>query len=733
MTAQGAGDRLPAALILAGAVLFLAVFASPLFTGQIYIEDDLSAQNLPHRFFYHECLGVGDSFLWMPYLFRGFYLHGEGQTGMCHPWHWLLYRFVPLQPAFNLELLVNYPLIFAGMYLLLRRWTTAKAGALFGAFLFTFCGFCMSHYVHIMFVSIITHVPWQLLAIDYALRGRNGRPPEPKTAAVAVTAIAAMTGSQILLGHPQHVYFSCVAEGLYALFLWRPSSGLWMFGALAVAKGVGVLLGAVQLLPSLDFLSGTNRAESAYDFVMSGSLHPMTLLQALSPYCFNRRGWDISLYWDSPYLGAAAPVLAFWAAIRFRSLDRRARRLLVACAALGVLGMVLALGEWGYLYRLWACLPVVNRFRWPSRHIVLYHLALAAIAGLAFADLSAFAARRERLSWRRLWVVGLPFAGSAAITAILLGVARFGSGGAAEALRSHLAPTRNVLLGAVFMGAAAGLVACAGRGRALAIAALTLFTVADISLYGLRHLPREDMGRFIASIPVPENAEGYRIDPDMRPVYDCTGPSMRHVRVLTGYDGAIPSDVLDYSSPNALRVAGVRWRKTRLGVTPELAVQHEAGIDWVELPDALPRAWLVTRTLVAAPPYAEMAEIDPAVTALVHEPVAITEGTRGRASVVKDRPGRIIVQVDTPGDQLLVVSERHHSGWRATIEGQPAAVVPTFGDSLGCVVPEGAHEVEFRFMPRSYTLGKAVSIVGVIATLLLYPATCLLGRRRCPR
>ena len=41
-------------------------------------------------------------------MFGGYYLFGEGQLGMAHPWHLLLYRFLPLTPAFNIEIVSSY-------------------------------------------------------------------------------------------------------------------------------------------------------------------------------------------------------------------------------------------------------------------------------------------------------------------------------------------------------------------------------------------------------------------------------------------------------------------------------------------------------------------------------------------------------------------------------------------------------------------------------------------------
>ena len=87
----------------------------PLFTGRVFAWDDLAAFHLPLRHLYREALLTGDSILWSPALFSGTYLFGEGQTGMAHPFHWLIYRLLPLAVAFNVEVISSYLVALAGI------------------------------------------------------------------------------------------------------------------------------------------------------------------------------------------------------------------------------------------------------------------------------------------------------------------------------------------------------------------------------------------------------------------------------------------------------------------------------------------------------------------------------------------------------------------------------------------------------------------------------------------
>jgi uncharacterized membrane protein YfhO len=71
------------------------------------------------------------------------------------------------------------------------------------------------------------------------------------------------------------------------------------------------------------------------------------------------------------------------------------------------------------------------------------------------------------------------------------------------------------------------------------------------------------------------------------------------------------------------------------------------------------------------------------------------------------------VDVAAPGRRTLALTERFHDGWSATVGDVPLPMVRVEHDFLGCIVEPGAHQVSFRFMPRSFVYGSIVSAIGV--------------------
>lgn len=717
MRSAFSSPRALSCLILAGAAAMMAVFSYPLFVNEVFLEGDISANYLPLRHFYAECLQKGDSFLWIPHIFSGFYLHAEGQVGMLHPEHMLLYKYLPLTQALDLELLLCYPFMFLGTILFLRRWKLAGHAVLFGALLYTFSGYSMNRYLWILHIEVIAHTPWILWAIDIAMRSR-----ERKKVAAASLLVVLLTLSQFLIGYPQLIYVMGLAEGLYTLFLLRLTPNRWRIFVLLGAKLLALMCAGVQILPTLDLLRHSTRMETSFAFRMSTSLHPMNIFQLINPYLFNHRMYD-GFGREVLYSGAVMTALALFVVLRLKHL--RVSKLLTLCALVtAVVGLILTLGKYGYLFRLLAMLPVIDKFRGPVRHGAMFHAGWFLLATLGYAELSALVSRRIAIPWKTLLPLAL-LPATSLFFAVLVVVLRLDPEilPALEPFEFQYAPTANVLLGTAIMVIATGCVVAVARGWRYALPILVVFTVGDLSVYGLRHPVTDTLEGFLETVDVPDASTEYRLAPDYRPVWWLNGPLMKGYTMADGYVSIPPKKHLDYYlDPIGLRLAGTRWVRTRIGGTTELNERFAEGIDWVELPNPMPRVRLVTKALVSTDPAEDARTVDLATTALVDRPVDLEQGTPGEARVTLERPGIIHVETKAPTRQLLVTTESYYDDWRVTVDGDEQAPLPVYGDFLGTVVEAGEHEVQFRFEPLSFTNGKRVTAAGLVLTLVYYLA-----------
>ena len=718
---DGAGSRTRSLLPWIGfcsAALFIPLLF-PLLTGRVFTRDDLAALHLPFRYLYREALRSGDSFLWTSAYHSGFYLHGEGEAGMAHPLHLLLYRFLPLGPAFNMEIVFTYVAMLIGTGLLFLRLGLASEAAWLGAMVFAFSGFNLFNLMHVNHIAAVAHVPWLLLAAHVLLTSpdRRGRAP-------AFVGVALVVGSQLLIGNPQYMWLTFVVLALMTAWLWHDGVPTSRVGLLIGAGALGALLGAVQLLPTLDFARESTRMAYSQEEALSFSLSPLNLVQLWSPFAFRFRihapeAEAFIVHEFIVYNGAFCTIALAWLAMRWRQQTRRG--LLGALLALAAISLVLAMGRYGGVYTWLAHMPGLRNFRAPARHLVLFQLALSGIAAVAFEDLAGMVRRGERAELRRLWPLAIPVVMSLATSALAVLLSR-----------SSWAPAHGLSLSgflraapwSALIVAMAVLIAKAARGARWALPAIIVFVACDQGFWGYSYAyrwgPIQRIDQLTANADVPAGVRGGELIAPAIVGGSSNVAVLRGLRLTQGYTGLVASSVLDPNDRITQRIAGVAWR--------------EAAYTWIRMPDSMPRARLVSTVRRSDDVNADVRTVDISRVALVDRSVEglhdhAGEGNdNGSARVVEDRPGSIVVETASDGRQLLVLTERFHSGWHATEDGAARETIRVYGDFLSCVVDPGRHRVALTFAPSSAVYGLRASLAGlaltVVSMTLLWP-----GRR----
>jgi hypothetical protein len=691
---------------LLASLALLAAMAWPLACGRVHTHDDLGGFHLPVRAFYADRLAHGEPWDWMPQLFGGFYLTGEGQLGAYHPLHLVLYRWLPLGVAFELELVLSYPLMLAGAWLWLRRRLGRSAAVLFGAAVWTFCSFNLLRFVHPNAVAVTAHVPWLLWAIDVAATGAR-----PRVRMLAGVAVALLTGSQLLLGYPQYVWFSLLAEAAWALLLlWKRESGRAFSVVLTLvgAKLLGLLLGAVQVLPTLDLLAHSTRAQPVPASVEVGAVCPLDLAQVVGPYLFLGRAFQFPAHEFPLYFGAVPLVLVAWLYSR-RARWGLLRPWILTASVVAAVTLVLAFGRAGLLARLSQFIPLVSGFRCPCRYLVLTHLAVAGLAAMALLRLAQASVRPPRRDpLKTLW----------AVLAVSLLVAI-----AALALRHRLpiAPTKYVLAGPLLLALAAWLVARAERGARWAVTALMLLALGDLGVYGFgyaigRHThPLAEFIALAANPPTPGpagQAMGADLYPDQPTLAAENAIVLAGWRRMDGYAGLEPLRRLDYRRIESLRAVGVHWVRANKR-TGQIAGLVDRGHGWLEVPGPVARIRMVVQVRTSQAPGADITGIPLETTALVEEDLRLPPAKAGTYSIVAQRPGRLELDTVCSTGQLLVVAEGFDSGWQATAQGHSRKVLRANGDLLGCLLLPGDSRVVLEFRPRSLLAGRLITCLGI--------------------
>jgi hypothetical protein len=107
-----------------------------------------------------------------------------------------------------------------------------------------------------------------------------------------------------------------------------------------------------------------------------------------------------------------------------------------------------------------------------------------------------------------------------------------------------------------------------------------------------------------------------------------------------------------------------------------------------------------------------------------------TSGDSDRAIIQRYSGNSVSLRVNAACPGLLVLPDTYFPGWTATVNGRAQTIYPTDGAFRGVTVPGGISNVEFRYEPRTFSVGVVVALAGMTAFVLILLASVSRNRKR---
>jgi hypothetical protein len=722
---------------------------------------DITEINYPYRAFFAAELKAGRFSRWCPGLYCGLPLYSESQAGYLHPLKYLFYPWMETWKAFNLDTVCSIWLTGLGSYLWLRRHVGPTA-ALSGAAVFGLSGFTWAHFVHTSMINALASVPFVIWGLEYSWSSGRWR---------GVVLGACALAFQTFAGHLQDVILTVGLVGLYGLYRAATERGaagrLRAIGMALALGGLGILLSAVQWVPSKELLDRSPRAAGlSWADLTYASWHPELLPTLVIREAYGTRArhtdWMNGFYpyheMDT-YLGLIAIVLAVVGAGGRPGRDRWVTFwvLLVGLSALFMLG------RFTFLFDYANKIPIARSSREPVRFHLWAAFAVSALVAVGVERLG----RSEGVSLR----AGLIVAGWLVLLSIpifltvyapvWLGASR--SNSARNVLQFRwLGHELLIALGrTVFLSAGAWWVARTATRtadpprRARWVALLPLLIIADLVGSHWRDVPTIDprywteppetalrlkadpgLVRIIGQADKAANEPGYASETiNFFGVRDQLDWSLAPVWNILGSRGETPiigRRYLDFTD-NAAPEAG---RFDIMSVTHVLPARPRGLIQRNQ--SAFPRVRLAGRPIYAkdqgeaAGWIVELSSSDQLRDHVIVEdptcPLAADAEVTGSARIAREIPERLVVETEAAAPSYLVVSDSFDPGWTATVDGRPATIHPAYCAFRAVFLPAGKHEVIFEYSPAGFRLGLGISLFGIVVGFLLW----FMPRSRAP-
>ena len=740
-----AGIGTPQFALLLGVFLLLC-FPEVLAGLKTFVYRDFGLFGYPLAYHWRESFWAGELPLWNPYSNCGLPFLAQWNTMVLYPLS-LIYVLLPLPWSLNFFCLFHLFLAGLGMYVLARNWTGSPLGAAIAGTAFAFNGLSLCALMWPNNVSALGWMPWVVLTATRAFRDGGCR----------TLASAALVGAmQVLTGAPEVILFTWIfVAGFCVVETWQAEHKgrvLARFGWLALLVAG---LSAAQLLPFGQLVAESHRDTnygSRWSMPGWGWANLVVPLFRMSQfasgvYLQTEQGWT-----SSYYVGIGALALAVAAIIWLR--DRR----VLVLGIVAVVGLILALGDKGWLYlAVRKLMPLLGSMRYPVKFVTCATFAIPLLAAFMVARLDSGAVYLRRL----LIVGGGAFAGVALIV-----VVAYGKPMPYEEWSTTLwsGITRAFFLGAILAG-------LWWRRRLDSHArrtALALGIVSLVWLDGYTHVPSQNPVVH-PSVFAPGLLEAEPITP--RPALG-ESRAMLSLAMLDAFATNSPASQSDnmllmrlwqYENLNLLeripkvdgfyslflsrerdlhfRLYGADGLPRRglgdfLGVSQVAKQTGDKTFGWSFRENSLPLA-----TLNANPTFEDAAAtltnlmlstFDPRQTVfLLPEARAVLTATNRVPGRIVSRlvsANRIRLDVETPEPNLLVIAQSHYPAWSAYVDGKAVPIHRANFAFQAVEVPAGKHTCELRYRDVRFRLGLAITVLSGAACMALW----LAGRRKSP-
>ncbi|MBK3515992.1 YfhO family protein [Carboxylicivirga marina] len=166
---------------------------------------------------------------------------------------------------------------------------------------------------------------------------------------------------------------------------------------------------------------------------------------------------------------------------------------------------------------------------------------------------------------------------------------------------------------------------------------------------------------------------------------------------------------------------------------------YNPGADPIFNPSYMGNAWFVKNIREVANPDEEIAAIgttDLRTTAVVEQRFVdkvkgySTDSVMGQIQLTSYSPDYLIFESNAPQEQFAVFSDVYYDkGWKAYIDGDEVDIIRANYLLRGLMIPEGRHDIEFRFKPQSFVIGQTLAAISSIIILLLIAVAVYMARK----
>jgi len=732
---------------------------------------DWLAGGYPIRNFFYES---GHS-QWNPYLYGGL-PHFSNAGDVYFPFSILLSRLFPVHVYFAYLFVLNTLVGGFFAYLFLKSLKLSFWPSFIGGLSYLFTGILVSYVYggHEGRMAIVAFLPVVMWLIHLAT--------ERQTLAWFMGAGLGLGGA-LLIPHVQMNYYLLILVFFYFCFRLYgvfKSTNNWpriikLSGYFVAFIAVGFLLSAVLYLPFYKYIPFSPRGGEegrGYQFATSWAMPPEETINLAVPD-FSGTSAGEGAYWgrnpfklNSEYLGATV-ILLFFAGL---ALSRKNKPVIFFLIMI-LLAFTVAWGGSTPLFKLYyQIVPGFDKFRAPS--LIYFLIAFSMIVNSAFGLQAVIDQVKSGQNLKKVARFLLIFLGIVISLTLLISI---GSAGLKSSLAGLVndSPQKLAALQVNFPKFIAGMWKYALF--TLLVAAILLAVIRQklkllwagiiISLITVIDLWLVE-SKYIQAVPPPEvyftpdevvqalrsDNSLFRILPlqyrnDNYPMlFNLQSVSGEHGNQLQRYNefvGAGKASMVDYhnilSNFNFLNLSNAKYLITQQPTNfPSFKEIHKGRFYVYQNIEVLPRAFVVPKFEVIPESdkileRMKQGDFNPRQTVILEKNPSLkptADSVLPEVSIVGYEPTQVKIQAELDQPGFLVLLDNYYPDWKAYVDGVAVEIYRADYTFRAVPLDRGNHQVEFRFEPHYFYLGKKISLTSFWAVLIVLAGSTLFNKYR---
>lgn len=687
---------------------------------------DIVNMHYPYKYFMKQKLDQGLVPFWSRVTSAGFPIYAQSEIGFFNPINFLTLKFFPLFTAINLQFILVFFWMMISTFSMGVMLNLSRRLSLLFAIIFSYSSFNIFNFIHFPHLQTIAYMPVLFgLAYSYLHDKKLKR----------LLIMIPLFALQLVSGHLQYVYITLMMIYVYVFvyyFLYRKQIVKKEFAFFLITVTLSFLfaciIAAIQLIPTIEFarLSPRLNVNQIGSGMVNYLFSPKIILTLISPYIFGNPKYatyplrDLIAPWDSSFFLGWIPLLGL---IMFLvSLKKTINTNIRIFGLLFIIFLLLAWEGGSPLYLLFY-IPPFSLFRFNSRFVIINILILSLFVVIGLNQIETLLKKKKKV----YTILFLTLVISLCIERFLFTYSYNNLIPASQYIKKpeiaekHIINSNDRIYSFGSYGYISDILVAQGFNKDK-----TIF------LNILKNTLSPDINIIYDTQSFNNSISGYNVFRLQLMLSDIEEHNNKGTIEKSASISAVAKNIFTVSGVNKivslLNISYLPYARKTYTFTRQSKNIPPVSVYDIVPPNSRVRFYQQLLTITTLKEFKnalqtvdlkKYALVEKDLSAMLEPDISSTDEFHSAYTFVTDSDEYVKLKTTTNKSSFMTLADTNYPGWEAYIDGNKTSIYTANLLFRGLIVPKGSHIIEFKYIPRSFYLGRTVTFVALIIYIIL--------------